>query len=90
MTDKTNLTHSFFHTVHPRCVYITSLVEIHEDIHIHNKLLYWIKNSTKTTCFGPLLWGHLQVYYGFLFSNHTRPDDGPIEEGRNMLSLLHI
>ena len=26
----------------------------------------------------------------FLFSNHTRPEDGPIEEGRNMSSLLHI
>ena len=35
--------------------------EMQEDSRIHNKLLYWIKYATKTTCFGPLLWGHLQV-----------------------------
>ena len=49
-----------FQTVHPRCVYITSLDEMQENSHIHNKLLYWIKYATKT-CFGLLLWGHHQV-----------------------------
>ena len=50
-------------------LHITSLDEMQEESRIHNKLLYWIKCATKTTCFGPLLWS-------------------PIEEGRNMSSLL--
>jgi len=35
--------------------------EMWEDSCIHYKPLYWIKYATKTTCFGSLLWGHLQV-----------------------------
>ena len=44
----------------PLCIYNKSN-EMQEDSRIHNKPLYWIKYATKTTCFGPLLWGHLQV-----------------------------
>ena len=39
----------------------TCLDEVQVDSPINNKLIYWIKYATKTTCFGPLLWGHLQV-----------------------------
>jgi len=41
--------------------YVDKSNEMQEDSRIHNKPLYWIKCATKTTCFGLLLWGHLQV-----------------------------
>ena len=58
-----------FQMVHPRCVYITSLVEMHVHVHVQHPP---------------------RGLLNFLFGNHTRPEDGPIEEDRNMSSLLHI